>query len=696
MPINQFTQPVESTFVNTRPQLPIQSIATAAGELQTRQNQVRDELDELRNTIVESEPMGQNKEVFAKATEGIRDEINAIASEDELFNKRSRVRQLSRDFARSTKVFQQNQQNVQAAMEQLEETEMPERRKNQFRQIINQQGALALDDQGNVDESSVFSGISVGDEADVVQFALDRAKDMTDAAVEDGNFQDANNGLLRRTKQKGVSPERVEAEVLTSLGFAKDPETGAMFRGASSGNPGVENFFSNQRQILQAQGLNEAQIQERFHKKARRIVAQAQNKFAQPSTSFKFRNAPTDSDGNRISGGNGSGSRVAVTGSLSNLPTTSDVTEDHPKYAEVKDRGNLVLQRMMKDSGMGFSEEDTSTFKEVEEYVQRRKSDLQDVRQGPLSYGSMTERLTDEERAEEKFGEREIDIWKGVKETKERLEKEMSFGSRIMSFGADRQPARKNAEEFLSGVSGETLVSPDMDSDSLFGSTESEKITALLSDRANFQFQGLTEDGRYAVVQNLNDGGQQVRLRMDTPGADPVFQELVNVVTGSEGNRNARVLKTNNRLSSLNVVSDGFAETGGNTSLSRVLEGYTARGEESTDVTFENYFDRLLSQDGGVDGDAAEEVQRLSHNLTRLKANGKSAEEVGLTPRSAHKAVITYLRQQNGDAGPDETLPSDMKEFLDTAMNKHIPFTSRGEAHLQAQRFNQLNPSTSR
>jgi hypothetical protein len=266
--------------------------------------------------------------------------------------------------------------------------------------------------------------------------------------------------------------------------------------------------------------------------------------------------------------------------------------------------------------------------------------------------------------------------------------KDMSFDTRIIGFGADRQEDRKDAEEFLTQVSGEVLSSPDFDSDDLFGSTESEKISTLLSDKKNFTLQGTTEDGRYAVLIDHNNGNQQVRLRMDTPGADPVFEEITNAVTGSEDNPNARILKMNNRLSGLNITSDEFKETGQGVSQSRRLEGYTARAGDE-DVTFNNYFDRLLGREEFSRSDA-NDIQQLSQNLIKLQVDGKKARDVGLTPRTAHKAVTTYLRQEQGNADPDETLPPDMKTFLDKAMEEHVPFDSRGEAQIQATRFDQL------
>lgn len=699
MAITPYTKPVESTFVNTRPQLPIQSIATAANQLQQRQNIVRDELDELRNTMVQSEPLAQNKDVFAQATEGIRDEIGAIAEDEKLFNKLSRVRQLSRDFAQSTKVFKQNQQNAQAAMEQLEETEMPERVKSQFRNLITQQASLQLDDKGNVDPNSVFSGINVGDETDVVQFALDRAKNIEDRLAEQGNFEQAGNGLLRRKIKEGVTKGRVRNEVLTSLGYAKDPKTGQLVRGVSSGNPEVENYFSNRRQILSAQGYSEEEIQDRFRVKAKRIVAEAQNKYAGVDTKFKFRNVPK---GDSSSSGGDSGKRVMYTGSVSNLPTTSDVTKDHPKYKEIKDREKLVLQNMTDMTGGEITGDEVDTYRDVKDFIRSRElvtKKSKDPARNRAVFNAMspgggrpapagTRAVSQKEAIIANLGEKAYDTWRAVDEKKRGLMKEMSFDSRIIGFGADRQEERKDAEELLTTISGETLVSPDVDSDDLFGSTESEKISSILSDPNNFTYQGQTEDGRYAVVIDHNNGNQQVRLRMDTPGSDPVFEELTNIVTGSSDNKNARILKMNNRLSSLNITSDKFTETGQGVSLSRRLEGYTARAGEE-EVTFDNYFDRLVDKQEMTRADL-NNIRHLSQNLVKLQANGKKARDVGLTPSTAHKAVITYLRQKIGNAGPDETLPPDMKSFLDKAMEQHVPFDSRGEAHLQATRFDQL------
>jgi hypothetical protein len=698
MPITPYTKPVESTFVNTQPQLPIRSISAAANQLQKRQNVVRDELDELRNTVVKTEPLSQNREVYNQATEEIRNEISRIAEDGELFNKLSRVRQLSRDFADTTQAFQQNQKNVQAALKDLEDTKMPERVKQQYRALINQQAQLQLDDKGRVRTDSVFSGISVGDETDITQFALDRAKNIEDQRVEQGNFQNMGNGLLRRTIQEGVTKDQVASEVLTSLGFAQDPETGELVRGASSGNPEVENYFQNRRQILSAQGLSEEEIQRRFRKKAKRLVAQAQNKYAGVDTSYDFRSAPSG-DGN---GGSGSGKRVSVTGSVANLPTTDEVSKDHPKYKEIKDRENLILQNMSGMTGGDISDEEIDTYRQVEEFINSRSLMTKKAEDparnravfNPMSPGggrpasAGTRSVSRKDAIIANLGEEAYDTWKTVQQTKERLVKETSFDSRIIGFSGERQNDRKDAEEYLSQISGETLTSPDLESGDLFGSTESQQINSILKDPENFTFQGITEDGRYAVILDHNNGNQQVRLRMDTPAADPVYRELTNMVAGSPDAPDARVMKKNNELSTYSITSDEFTPVQEGVSLSRNLSGYTAKAD-GEDVTFENYADRIMSREEINNADITD-LQSLAQNISRTRVDGKTAREVGITPRTAPETVMTYLRQKHGVASEGENLPPDMKNFLDKAMQKHVPFESRGEAAIRAQRFNQL------
>lgn len=699
MAITPYTKPVESTFVNTQPQLPIRSISAAASQLQKRQNTVRDELDELRNTVVKTEPLSQNREVYNRATEEIRNEISRIAEDGELFNKLSRVRQLSRDFADTTQAFQQNQKNVQSALKELEDTKMPERVKQQYRALINQQAQLQLDDKGRVDTGSVFSGISVGDETDITQFALDRASNIEDQKVEQGQFQNVGNGLLRRTIQEGVSKDQVASEVLTSLGFAQDPETGQLVRGASSGNPEVENYFQNRRQILSAQGLSEEEIQNRFRKKAKRLVAQAQNKYAGIDTSYDFRSAPS---GGENGNGGGSGKRVSVTGSVANLPTSDEVSKDHPKYEEVKDRENLILQNMSGMTGGTVTDQEIETYRQVEEFINSRKLMTKKSKDSsrnravfnPMSPGggrpapAGTRSVSKKESIIANLGEEAYDTWKTVQQTKERLVKETSFDSRIIGFSGERQNDRKDAEEYLSQISGETLTSPDLESGDLFGSTESQQINSILKDPENFTFQGITEDGRYAVILDHNNGNQQVRLRMDTPAADPVYRELTNMVAGSPDSPDARVMKKNNELSTYSITSDEFTPVQEGVSLSRNLSGYTAKAD-GEDVTFENYADRIMSREEISNADLTD-LQSLAQNISRTRVDGRTAREVGITPRTAPETVMTYLRQKHGVASEGENLPPDMKSFLDKAMQKHVPFESRGEAAIRAQRFNQL------
>lgn len=527
MAISPFSEPVQMPQLpQPQQRLPLQQIAGATQRLQERHQRVQDRLGQVFQAVAEAETAPWDRTDFEVATQNIRQGLEEIAQSDRSFNKLPEVNRLAREFAETYKTFAANRENVQKMLDQIDERvaegEMdPTHAEAQRQRIIqNARQNRLVNEEGMVQPENVIQPRTIGVERNPQEF-LREVVDPEPRRREQGDFEVAPSGLMRREVFEGVTMEQARQQALDAMGITRGEDGSLQMTGQT--DPGVQTWIRNRTRTLQQQGFSPEEANKRVSNQIMQMVNAEARTEVEGGTEFEFRSPPASET---ESGDTGVlTSAIQMPGVLKSRDPTTRAAQE-----EVRED---VLSRALQAQGISRDQ-----YRDMVDMYKSGVPSQVHQQAGTTGAGAGVivptisedpESRSAKQRINEKYGP-------GAFAAFENIQQSVAEGSQgVMRHKIIRPRDPNTMEDWTEITSGHLesiteVIHPDMEGGSLpFTSTRSEKERAFLRP-GNFDVIGVTNDGSEVIARVTEDGaegsdiaaGETVRMRLESTPADEV------------------------------------------------------------------------------------------------------------------------------------------------------------------------------
>ena len=236
-------QPIESTFVPSYQPLPMDNIQQAGQALQQRTMATQDAMSNINEQLAEAAVHDVDLGNFMFDTQQVQQELQNITRDGNLFDAQGRVQQLAGSLTQNLSLYERNRELREAEVEDLENADMPDYMRNRLMgQVLNRGGIQRDPETGELNPASIQPRTLFGDVTDPEQAIITRINSLREDISDTGLQASGIDGQMVQGRTTTINPQRAELAAATLLGLRN--ETGR------PQDPGIANYFDNQRRIL--------------------------------------------------------------------------------------------------------------------------------------------------------------------------------------------------------------------------------------------------------------------------------------------------------------------------------------------------------------------------------------------------------------------------------------------------------------
>jgi hypothetical protein len=270
-------QPIESTFVQRYNPLPLEGIAQAGAQLQERSMQTQDMMGQIYDNIAEASVHDADLGNFMMDQQMVQNSLNQIAQEGNLFEAQGKVQQVAAQMQQNIGLYEREQENVNATLESLDNSDMQDWMKNRYRDIVLSRSGLSRTENGQLDPQSLSRVRTFGDTEQPFEAAV-RAVNLLKDRI---NETISDDGTVR-TKEYvgGVSRERALAASMEAMGLAYDRDGNIVSHDGAMSNE-VGNYFNYKAELLADKFVREGLDPQEASQRAQNTVLMERKRIAQ-------------------------------------------------------------------------------------------------------------------------------------------------------------------------------------------------------------------------------------------------------------------------------------------------------------------------------------------------------------------------------------------------------------------------------
>ena len=200
-----FLKPIQQRQVSNFTPLPVNEALRSVSFLQDRQDNALDTIDQISEFEDQAQVLEQDKPLLNEILTGVRGQIDGIANEGYVGDRLRAIRKMSRDVQKKYQPFLAQRANFQKSQQALMEDETLTELDKQARLNSMQRGlGLKLNEQGEIDTSSIFQGRSFASRPDFDKLVSDQLKNM-------------------ETQRRAGMPQQVGDQIISSAREFRDP-----------------------------------------------------------------------------------------------------------------------------------------------------------------------------------------------------------------------------------------------------------------------------------------------------------------------------------------------------------------------------------------------------------------------------------------------------------------------------------------